>query len=49
VAGKALVDFLRNDKWNVADGTWRGVADKALVDFLRNCQSDLKSLASQIQ
>jgi len=33
VASKALVDFLRNDKWDVAG---RDVASKALVDFLRN-------------
>jgi len=33
VASKALVDFLRNDKWDVAG---RDVASKELVDFLRN-------------
>jgi len=37
VTSRALVDFLRNDKWGVVG---RDVASKALVDFLRNDKWD---------
>jgi len=43
VARMALVDFLRNDKWDVASGTQWGVARMALVDFLRNDKWDVAS------